>query len=304
MVRVFIICITLLATYTANAATECDAGKWLDYTICQSCNTWGNYTSDGGTGGITSCYTTCDDGARAYWPNTCTATTCAVGSYLSADGKCTACENGYYCLGDNTHIACSNTLPTGSSQPSQVYTLLDGFSYARSYGRSSSDCYCRWDFFSEDETYHNSFIVNVCFMGPATQSRVEENDCNTGYYATGYYSGNYTKCKPCNNAPENAAYIGYGSASHTELTVTNCPWVCNDGYGRTADDTCAQLCTAGFTTLRTSIDIVVPVFHDKHTSPAIHIKHSDTICYADLVPGTTTNAIHVNYNGQTYHTVN
>ncbi len=100
----------------------------------------------------------------------------------------------------------------------------------------------------------------------------------------------------CTNAPENSVYTGAGHKN-------DCPWRCGEDFGYTSSNLCMPLCGAGITRLNTSSGVTVPLFQNANTAPSIHIKNNNGTCYADLVPGMTDNAIHVNYNGVTYHTV-
>ncbi len=105
-------------------------------------------------------------------------------------------------------------------------------------------------------------------------------------------------CNQCDEIPEHASYTTAG------WTNTNCPWECDETYGRTAANTCSTLCTSGYTHIKTSNGISIPLFSTRNTTPSINIQTSpDTTCYADLISGTTTNEIHVEYDGKTYHTV-
>ncbi|MDW2958723.1 MAG: hypothetical protein R8M37_02845 [Alphaproteobacteria bacterium] len=63
------------------------------------------------------------------------------------------------------------------------------------------------------------------------------------------------------------------------------------------------LCAAGITKLNTSGGLSFPLYSDKSTSPSIHIKYNDMVCYVDLESGGASNAINVKYNGVVYHTV-
>ena len=63
------------------------------------------------------------------------------------------------------------------------------------------------------------------------------------------------------------------------------------------------LCGAGITKLNTSGGLSFPLYSDKSTSPSIHIKYNNMVCYVDLESGSATGAINVKYNGVVYHTV-
>ncbi len=110
-----------------------------------------------------------------------------------------------------------------------------------------------------------------------------------------YYCQNGVRYN-CTNAPNNSIYTDAG------WTTPQCPWECEANHALTAANTCNTLCPAGATSLRTDTGINVPLFSSRNTTPSINIKINENICYADLIPGTSTGAINVEYNGQTYHT--
>ena len=77
--------------------------------------------------------------------------------------------------------------------------------------------------------------------------------------------------------------------------------VCNDGYNQSSDGVCSQLCGLGFTTLRTGSGLVIPLYSEKLSSPAIHIGYNGGMCYGILESG-SGDGINLEYGGQTYHT--
>ncbi len=261
---------------------------------------------------------------------------CNPGYYLAND-TCVICPAGYKCA-DGVKTACTGATyqdETGQTSCKSCPTATHYADKVTSYFAwtasgvytSSGQCYA---------TFHNTTSAT---NGSISALRCEycgaDGDygvgCDCDYYVTkckaGYYSpvgANFRASSSfvaaladacvevgagywspadslerveCTNAPENATYTS-GAESN------NCPWVCNDDFGRTAADTCAPLCTAGITTLNTSTGIRAPLFAVANTSPAIHIKNNNGTCHADLIPGTGENAIHIRYNGQVYHTMN
>ena len=91
--------------------------------------------------------------------------------------------------------------------------------------------------------------------------------------------------------------------SSTVYYGNNCEYttVCNDGYNQSSDGVCSQLCGLGFTTLRTGSGLVIPLYSEKLSSPAIHIGYNGGMCYGILESG-TGDGINMEYGGQTYHT--
>ncbi len=312
MFKFLVAVIVCSAPFCAFGLT-CDAGYFVSNRnhSCLSCQDWGQgYTSDAGATELKQCYTICDDGTRVYWPNTCDASVCAIGAYMKND-VCTACESAMYCPGDNMRHSCLELLPDNSRTPDVLYTLGFGNDLYR-YGYTARDCYCMWNFDCANERNDPSCstctVAALCSHGPVRDCIIiDKANCNPGYFPDGYptQGPNYKRCSPCTNTPpENAEYTGIGTSNDLGGTGDDCPWVCNSGLGRTAADTCAPLCGAGITTLNTSTGVRVPLFAVANTSPAIHIKNKNGICHADLIQGTSENAIHIRYNGITYHTTN
>ena len=66
----------------------------------------------------------------------------------------------------------------------------------------------------------------------------------------------------------------------------------------------AAPCAAGVTTLRTGTGLTIPLWADKNTTPALHVRYNGTVCYINLEPGNAPNSINVEYGGVVYHTVN
>ncbi len=154
----------------------------------------------------------------------------------------------------------------------------------------------------------NAHAVDTCPTGYIAIDRPEiviatDDVCPDGYIS----AGTVTSCSSaspggdcmvfslCPPLPDNA----YWSDEST------CTYACNDGYSLTFQNQCAQLCTAGFTKIHTSLAVVVPLYSAKITDPAIHVKSAGgTTCYGNLETGSADDAINVNYNGTTYHSVN
>ncbi len=62
-------------------------------------------------------------------------------------------------------------------------------------------------------------------------------------------------------------------------------------------------CASGISDIYTSTGLVIPLFAEKYTTPAINIKYNDVICYANLESGQASEAINIVYDGNVYHTV-
>ena len=129
--------------------------------------------------------------------------------------------------------------------------------------------------------------------------------CNPGYYAINPIDWGdwYTDCTACTNKPANSHYTGYGSDwYYGGGTQNDCPWECDAGYGRTDAGTCQLLCASGITKLHAG-GLTIPLYKSKLTSPAINIQHNGQICYASLATGAASNALNINYGGNTYHSI-
>ena len=254
----------------------------------------GNFFTNSGTGEFVAGPAICDAG---YWDN---------------NGTCTRCPNGYYCPGDGSMIQC----PANTHTPQEISELsgadlessTNGWyvssRYHTDYPDNISECNIAFDAgHIEGCTFYQvlyRWSVNTqnyeAFVGPR-YFRGADN----GYYlfnGTGY---NYLGCTSCTNQiPLNSHYSGPGTPD-----VGNCPWACDSGYGQTSNNTCEQLCTAGVTGLHTSTGLVFNLYANKQTSPAIHVMPdgTNTVCYTSLAPGAANNAVNVEYNGATYHSI-
>ena len=235
--------------------------------------------------------------------------TCDAGYYFN-DGACLDCGDGYYCPDGTNRIACSSTINYANTTPDYVLvrSFKDAFSWDWSdtiHAANQNDCFC--DFQYHDDTANFYFYQGPCYRGPNGHPYRYYYNCRSGYYAADPLgSGNwYTSCQPCTNKPANSHYTSYSTPSTMYAVENNCPWACDNGYGRTSNNTCEQLCTAGVTGLHTSTGLVFNLYANKQTSPAIHIMPdgTNTICYTSLAPGAANNAVNVEYNGATYHSI-
>ncbi|MCL2538038.1 MAG: hypothetical protein FWE52_00980 [Alphaproteobacteria bacterium] len=120
--------------------------------------------------------------------------------------------------------------------------------------------------------------------------------CTAAICATNYYL-NAGACNACDNAPTDATYTGGGTGP-----TSNCPWTCNSGFTQTVTGQCAQICAAGFSTLRIG-NVVIPLYATKQTTPAIHVQSGTGICYGSLDTGTRTDAVNVDFNGALYNSI-
>ncbi len=327
MWRTFIILFVLVVlpidyAFAVVDGTICSVGRYCDYdgadgplgcvwgsAECRDCPS--GYTADGSTAQITTCYKTCDDGTTVYYPNLCPSK-CDAGYYLSDDGTCAECyvyntSYPYYCPGDDLRYEC----PKHDQSLVENVTDIVGFGGVSYWvGPPATDAtHCVTAF--QMQTPYGEYYTETNYNGVhyySTNGFHYWNIAYDGYYLSGKkenYDNHYNTVKPCTNAPADSYYTGAGTHDDAgTATVTDCPWECNSGFGRTAENTCAALCDGGVTAIKTSTGLSVPLLAARNTSPAIYVKGvSGAICYADLVSGTASGAINVQYNGAAYHTV-
>ena len=118
-------------------------------------------------------------------------------------------------------------------------------------------------------------------------------DVGTGYYSA---EGALTRTACTNTKPEHSSYSG-------SATTNACPWACDAGYteyNNTCHGACSVLCTlhAG--------EYSYPLFADRVnvSSPVMHIKKNDTICYTYLEPDVGgEHGFKVRYNNTVYHAI-
>ncbi len=305
---------------TANSSTQssCSAGTYkATHTVsygstssCSACSGRTKYSSAGASSCSTvssGYYTTgCNSSS-----NNCTGQSQCTGATYCASGIQNNCPTNYTA---NTSAGKTAASSCAMSVSAKYYVKTAKDSSATScgtgtykaahtvyYGSTSSCISCPSGY--DDgaaASAQSGCVISVSggkYIGTANSST--QSSCSAGTYKAAHTVtyGSTSSCSACTNKPSNSVYTGTS-------TSNSCPWSCNSGYGQTYDNQCAQMCTAGVTTIRTSNGIVVPLFTKKNTSPSIHIGYNNQVCYADLVPGKTTHAIHINYNGTVYHTAN
>ena len=164
-------------------------------------------------------------------------------------------------------------------------------------------CWCKitspatsqWVFSIEGDVGYQS--DSICASDCANHCSVYIGHSEKIDYRTSIFST--TACQSCVGLPANAHWTGNG------INANNCPWECDVGYGRTSNNTCEQLCTAGVTGLHTSTGLVFNLYANRQTQPSIYIQpdNSNTVCYVNLAPGVANNAVNVDYNGAIYHSI-
>lgn len=61
------------------------------------------------------------------------------------------------------------------------------------------------------------------------------------------------------------------------------------------------LCSAGFQVIKTSSGLQFNLYQNKSTSPALHVKYNDTVCYGNLTAGSSPNSINIKIGDTVYH---
>ncbi len=184
-----------------------------------------------------------------------------------------------------------------------------------------------------DNTYNPTCTINT-YSCAATQylNGTTCQSCENGYYCSGgtwTYNGGIqgrNKCpsdypltdpqtatysnetsidgcwRNCNTSdlPNAATYTGWKeySGNNTCQILT-----CANGYALTTTNECALMCTAGITYLHIGSNIKIPLYASQRTTPSIHIKTNNTICYANLATG-TNDGLNIKHNNNTYHATN
>ncbi|MDW2958287.1 MAG: hypothetical protein R8M37_00535 [Alphaproteobacteria bacterium] len=65
----------------------------------------------------------------------------------------------------------------------------------------------------------------------------------------------------------------------------------------------SKLCDFGLQHMKTSTGVSFPLYAEKYTTPAIHVRYNGGICYVNLSSGRASDSINVEYNGVVYHAV-
>lgn len=239
------------------------------------------------------------------------AATCDAGYWLNESNKCVKCQIGenYYCPGDDTKVPCptasneyfSNLANDTFGESTIISIVLGAWQEGGLITEPGWGCYA--DVFIQtamgNVLVESSYAENYFHPGKQFWYKAAP-----GYYLSNYYGWTtyYKTVLPCENTPPVHAHF----SEETEPDNPICLWKCDDGFGRTENDTCLPLCTAGITQLHTGTGLVFNIYANKQTSPAIHLKpdDSDTVCYVNLTSGAGNNAINIRYNDTVYHTTN
>lgn len=97
--------------------------------------------------------------------------------------------------------------------------------------------------------------------------------------------------------------VSCGSGFIDDTDVPNCFEDTSGDFCLVGNGPVTVPCAAGVSNIRTSTGLTIPLFAEKYTIPALHVKFNEMICYANLELGQATNAVSVEYNNQIYHLV-
>lgn len=332
---------------------SCKNGYYKDGNSCAGCPAAYPNSANGTTGGAASCWksctracdrpacpanATCSYGTETtsgteYYGGSCSAAasvctmtvTCNPGYYKNSDGTCTACEDGYFCSGNNARTACTTL--------GAAYTKSDGARSANTNCYQSCSKACTQQAcatgvnactHSDTATTGTQHYQGTCNAAASNCAQTVTN-CASGYYKNGNAcaacsalgdrtyvdsanansSGSGVCYKSCGNRAISNGYIPPNA--QTVYYPTGCVYnsantVCDSGYNLTAGNVCAAMCAAGVTKIRTG-DLIIPLYASKQTAPAIHVNVGGKVCYGNLAAGAATGALNVNIDGEKYHAV-
>ena len=143
----------------------------------------------------------------------------------------------------------------------------------------------------------------ACGAG-TTNAAAAGTACGTTCTNAGASNGIWAMPNWNSNSPMNVCVLascktGYALTGSGTTTACN---TCSAGYGMTDASTCEQLCQAGITKLNAG-SVVVPLYKNKLTTPAINIEYNSQTCYGSLASGAASNAVNVSWGGNTYHSI-
>ncbi len=99
--------------------------------------------------------------------------------------------------------------------------------------------------------------------------------------------------------PSGTSTTGYGTGADS---ADDCRIGCDDGYAY-YDGQCLPLCGGGISHLHIGNDVSIPLFADRHTTPALNVMFNDQICFINVAIGTESGTLNINHQGTLYHAV-
>lgn len=99
-------------------------------------------------------------------------------------------------------------------------------------------------------------------------------------------------------------YVTVADTCPDGTIMTGSADVCSDGTAVCwLVEQLRELCGGGISNLKTSGGLSFPLYAARVTTPSLCVLYNETTCYVDLETGFATDAININYNGVTYHTI-
>ena len=147
-------------------------------------------------------------------------------------------------------------------------------------------------------------VVTLCPNGHWVGNKCteyEDGDCPTNYKDLAI--GDKFTTLSDGACPDSYQTYTINQQCDENVTDNICAILCDGGLQYTDIGTCASLCGAGVTVLKTGNGLNFPMYSTKQITPSINIKYGDDVCYVNLVTGAGDDAINVKYDNQTYHTV-
>ena len=257
----------------------CAAGYEYVSGTCSPCKA-GYYKSNAGN-------TSCTLPDAGYYASGCADTSTACTGY-------TQCENGYYCTGDGIRVQCPRSY---NNKTAQTYVNDEQLGNGATRSTQCID-------FAVSHIFVNGTGTKRCIYNPDSGlydsgcHQYTATSCNGGYVCNERQTTTGTRlCDDCIQAG-----IGYWS-SDGDIERHTCPDGTSTHTETSTDESdCHALCKAGITQLHTD-GTSVPIWKDKPTVHNLHIEYNNSVCYVGLSAGHAPNAINVEIDNNTYHTV-
>ena len=248
-----------------------------------------------------------------FLPLSAQSATCDIGYHLT-DGKCTKCQSGYYCPDENTELECPRNTQdwvaifTANGYQVESMSQIYYWSWGPNGDAASRITDCHLGIHIETNT--GIFYIEPVFKGIEYDTATAKlwHIARDGHYLSGFrWNMWYQGTKTCSNAPAYAHYTGPGTPDEPKsggaTDYNDCPWECDDGYGRHGD-VCVPLCGGGVRYIKTGGGLQFNLYPVAYSAPALAVKYNNTVCYGVLEMGTSKNAINVNVAGKIYHVEN
>ena len=283
-----------------------------------------------------------DDFASHAGAASCQEIKCSAGQYLGDDGyTCVPCDVGYYCPGDNEMHVCGNydtpyyADERGLSACKKCplvdeeykdgvykywYWIADEGTPASYIHVDRAHCRAVWE-----RTTPHGYIRFSCLYnndgysvpgGNGKCMTMLASTCDAGYYIdttnpviTQFVADGRIRTSSYDdmmNTVDFCVPVGPGYYSPADSVLRT---ACDAGtFSRidtaTSATECDALCTAGVTEFHAG-DLTFNIYRDKPSSPALNIRITDggPVCYVPLAPGVGTNAVNIEYDNKTYHTI-